>query len=349
MTVSDGYRQYSAKRVTYLIAGLIALFILFCIASTVGATEMSLLDSFKAILSPIFPGIADPHHSAVLWHLRFPRLITGVMAGVGLALAGAVMQAVTRNPLVSPFTIGISPAAAFGASLAIFFGIKAVGEGNIAIILAAFAVSLCCAAIVFSLSHLRGASPETIVLAGIAISYLFSALTAVLQFFASEQQLMQMVNWTFGSLSRTNWQSISLIAIVLVLLIPVLIKLSWDLNAMMLVDDTTAKSFGISVRNIRIVAMMTASFITATIISFTGIIGFVGLVAPHLARFIFGGDHRILLPATAICGAMLLIAADIAGNTLIPPIVLPIGIIISFVGVPMFLWILLMKKEEYWG
>lgn len=349
MAVSDGYRQYAAKRASLLLAGLIALVLLFCLASTIGPTNMTLLDSLAALIAPIFPDLADSHHTAVLWHLRFPRLITGLLAGIGLGLSGAVMQAVTRNPLVSPFTIGISPAAAFGASLAIFFGVTAIGIGSITIIVAAFLMAICCAAIVFSLSQLRGASPETIVLAGIAISYFFSALTAVLQFFASEQQLSQMVNWTFGSLSRTDWNSITIIAVILALLIPVIIKLSWDLNAMMLVDDTTAKSFGISVRNIRIIAMMASSFITASIIAFTGIIGFVGLVAPHLARFIFGGDHRVLLPATAICGAILVITADIAGHILIPPIVIPIGIIISFVGVPMFLWILLMKKEEFWG
>lgn len=349
ISVSSEYRNYAAKRAGLLFSGTLLLLFIFCFASTIGATEMSLFDSLTALLSPIFPEIADSHNAAVLWHLRFPRLITGVLAGIGLGISGVIMQAVTRNPLVSPFTIGLSPAAAFGASIAIFFGFQAVGFGSLTIIVNAFFMAICCAALVFFLSNIRGASPETIVLAGIAISYFFSALTAILQFFASEEQLSQMVNWTFGSLSRTDWQSISIIFFILVILIPIIVKLSWDLNAMMLVDDTTAKSFGISVKQIRIVAMMAASLITATIISFTGIIGFVGLVAPHIARFIFGGDHRVIIPATAIIGAILLIVADIAGHVLIPPIIIPIGIIISFVGVPMFLWILLMKKQEYWG
>jgi iron complex transport system permease protein len=348
MSAKQAYSEHIARNITFLILGLTALFFLLAYAVTIGAADIGVIDVILAMVSRFFPVETTDFNYAVLWHLRLPRLIMGVIAGSGLALAGVVMQGITRNPLVSPFTIGISSAAAFGAAIAIMFGVGLAGGGSLMIVLNAFVFSLLCAGIVFGLSRIKGTSPETLILAGIAISYFFSALTAVLQFFASEEELMMIVHWTFGSLTRATWDTIGISAVSLILIFPLVMYFAWDLNAMMLVDDETAKSLGINTSRVRTILMVLSALLTATIISFTGIIGFVGLVAPHVTRLLIGSDNRFLLPATCITGSILVIAADIVGRTLFPPIVLPIGVVVSFVGVPMFVYLLMSKKEEFW-
>jgi iron complex transport system permease protein len=348
MKTYEAYSSFVARKILFLIFSSLALATFVILATSVGAAELSVKDVFSAILSRFFSANSDTFKDAVVWHLRLPRVVMGVIAGAGLALAGVVMQGVTRNPLVSPFTIGVSSAAAFGASVAIMLGVGFMGTGTLLIITNAFIFALICAFAVFGLARLRGASPETLILAGIALSYFFSALTAILQFFASEEELMMMVHWTFGSLSRAKWESIFVVTVVFVAVFPILMRFAWDLNAMVLADDETAKSLGVNITFVRTVSLMLSSLITATIISFTGIIGFVGLVAPHLTRFVIGGDHRFLLPASCLSGSILIIAADTVGRTLLSPIILPIGIVISFIGVPMFIYLLMTRKEEYW-
>jgi iron complex transport system permease protein len=348
MSVKQAYSAHIAKNIFFIILGLTALLFLLMFAVTVGAADISVKDVFLAVISGFLPVDTVEFNYTVLWHLRLPRLVMGVIAGSGLALAGVVMQGITRNPLVSPFTIGISSAAAFGAAIAIMFGVGFVKAGPLLVILNAFVFALLCAGIVFGLSSLKGTSPETLILAGIAISYYFSALTAVLQFFASEEELMMIVHWTFGSLTRAAWDEITISTIAFVIIFPLVMYFAWDLNAMMLTDDETAKSLGINTSRIRTILLVLSTLLTATIVSFTGIIGFVGLVAPHVTRLLIGGDNRFLLPATCITGAILVIGADIVGRILLPPIVLPIGVVVSFVGVPMFVYLLISKKEEFW-
>jgi iron complex transport system permease protein len=346
--IYEAYSSFIARKILFLIFGSTVLIALVIFATSVGAANLSMLDVFSAIAARFFSVKTDFFKYAVVWHLRLPRVIMGVVAGAGLALSGAVMQGITRNPLVSPFTIGVSSAAAFGASVAIMIGVGFIGTGTLLIITNAFILALVCTFTVFGLARLRGTSPETLILAGIALSYFFSALTAILQFFASEEELMMMVHWTFGSLTRANWEAILIVTAVFIITLPVLMRFSWDLNAMVLADDETAKSLGVNTTFVRTVSLILSAFITATIICFTGIIGFVGLVAPHLTRFVIGGDHRFLLPASCISGAILIIAADTVGRTILPPIILPIGIVISFIGVPMFIYLLMTRKEEYW-
>jgi len=319
-------------------------------ATSLGAADLGFKDVLMAILCKFLPYFKSiPFHESIVWHLRLPRILMGVVAGAGLAVSGTVMQGVTRNPLVSPFTIGVSSAAAFGASVAIVFGVGFAGKGTLLIIANAFIFALICALIVFGLAKLRGASPETLVLAGIALTYLFSALTATLQFFASEEQLMALVHWTFGTLTGTTWNEVSIVFMMLLTCLPVLILFSWDLNAMISAGDEVAMSLGVNTTRVRTVSLVISSFITAGIICFTGIIGFVGLVAPHITRFLFGGDHRFLIPASCIMGAILLVAADTIGRMAVSPLIIPIGIVVSFIGVPLFLYLMMKRKEDYWS
>jgi len=349
LEIKRAYSEYIARKTIFIVGCFFLLLFLIILASWVGSANLTMKDVFMAILSKFFSSIrCNSFNEAIVWHLRLPRIFMGIIAGVGLAAAGTVMQGITRNPLVSPFTIGVSSAAAFGASVAIMFGVGLLQIGTYLIITNAFISALVCSFIVFGLAKLKGASPETLVLAGIALAYFFSALTSILHFFASEEQLMMMVHWTFGSLTRAGWNEILITAIVLIVTLPILMHFSWDLNVMVLADDETAKSLGVNTQRVRAVSLILSAFITATIICFTGIIGFVGLVAPHLSRMIIGGDHRFLLPASCLVGSILTISADIIGRIIVPPIILPIGIVISFIGVPLFIYLLIRKKEEYW-
>ncbi|MFB3764504.1 MAG: FecCD family ABC transporter permease [Methanotrichaceae archaeon] len=343
------YSRFIARKIIFMIICLAFLAVLLPISASVGGSTHNLTEVFYAIAARFTPmAKSDPYLENVIWHLRLPRIFMGVLAGSGLAISGAVMQGVTRNPLVEPFTIGISSAAAFGASVAIMLGLGFYGTGTYLIILNAFLFALSCALIVFGLTRFKRSSPETLVLAGIALTYFFGSLTAILQFFASEQQLMAMIHWTFGTLSEADWGQIYLVAAILLVSLPLIMMFSWDLNALN-AGDETAKSLGIDVSFIRTFSLIISTLITASIICFTGIIGFVGLVAPHLVRFVIGGDHRFLLPSSCIVGSILVVGADIVGRTVMAPIILPIGVVISFVGVPMFLYLMLTRETGYWS
>jgi iron complex transport system permease protein len=350
------YTKYIARKMLFIAVSIAILFFLVLLSVSIGTSIESLKDLqslkevFTAIVARFFPQLeTNPFMEKVIWHYRLPRALMGVVAGAGLAISGAVMQGVTRNPLVSPFTIGISSAAAFGAAIAIIFGVGFVGTGAYLIMLNAFVFALVCAVIVFGLAKLRGASPETVVLAGIALTYFFGSATAVLHYFASEEQLSAMVRWTFGTLSGATWGEIGIITAVLAATSPVMMKYAWDLNATFAGGDETAKSLGINISRVRTISLILSAFVTSTIISFTGIIGFVGLVAPHISRFLIGGDHRFLIPASCIIGSILVVGGDIVGRIISPPIMFPIGIVISFVGVPMFLYLMMTRKRRYWG
>jgi len=348
--IKEQYSKFIAKKVLFLFLALVLLLVLVVIAACIGPADLSVGDVLRALVARFVPNMEAPQfHDAVVWNLRLPRIVMAVVGGAGLAVSGAQMQGITRNPLVSPFTIGVSAAAALGASVAIMFGVGFVGTGTFIIISNAFLFAMLSAMIVFGLGKLKGASPETLILAGIALTYFFSALTSVLHFFASEEELMAMVHWSFGTLTGITWDEIWIVSIVTVVCIPILLKYSWDLNAMATGGDEAARGLGVNTTRVRAVSLILSAFITATIISFTGIIGFVGLVAPHITRYIVGGDHRFLLPGSCIMGAILMVGADTVGRTILSPIILPISIVVSFIGVPLFLYLLLTRKQDYWG
>jgi iron complex transport system permease protein len=348
-SVVERYSRFVNRKTLFLLLGVLFLFLLILFAACAGAADLTVLDVLTAIGSRFIPGIvAPPFNDAVIWTLRLPRVVMAIVCGIGLAVSGAQMQGITRNPLVSPFTLGISSAAALGASVVILSGVVLAGFGTVLVIGAAFGCSMLCAMLVFGLAKLKGASPETIILAGIALSYFFSAITSVLQFFASEQDLMAMVHWTFGTFTGVTWNEIGIVSLVVALCVPLCMKYSWDLNALSAGGDEAAKGVGVNVSRVRSVSLLLSAFMTATIISFTGIIGFVCLVSPHIARYLVGGDHRFLIPGSCIVGAILTIAADTVGRTILSPIILPISIVVSFIGVPLFLYLLLKRKQDYW-
>ena len=283
----------------------------------------------------------------VLGSLRLPRTAMALVTGAGLAMAGVAMQGITRNPLVSPYTLGVSPAAAFGASLAILFGLSQLpGWGGVLTVLCAFAAATVCAVVVLGLAAVRGVSPVVLVLAGVGLTYLFGALTASVQFIASEQQLAAIVHWTFGSLNGCTWHEVALAGGAWLMVLPLLLSNAAALNALAGGGDDVARTLGFAVTRVRATVTLAAVFSAAAIVSFTGVIGFVGLVAPHMARLVIGGDHRWLLPFSALAGALLVLLADLIGRLAFAPVVVPVGIVVAFIGVPLFLHLLLTRRHE---
>ncbi len=285
-------------------------------------------------------GLSD-HELALFLRLRLPRVLMGALVGAGLAMSGALSQAVLRNPLASPFTLGISSGAAFGAALAIMFGTASqwLMAGN------AFVFAALTALGALGLAQLRDNRPETLILGGVAIMFLFSAATSLLQYIATEHQLQAIVFWGFGNLGRAGWPELTLAAAMILVPVPFAMKLSWDFNAL-LAGEETAASLGVNVRRLRIGGIIASSLMAAGAICFTGVIGFIGLVAPHIARLVLGAEHRFLLPGAALFGAVLVLLSDIVARNICPPQILPIGILTSFLGVPFFFWLLLRNTRR---
>lgn len=346
--IAQVYSRFTFRKALLMIATFLALVTMVLFAASMGASDISTYDVFYTIVAKILPlGFeTNQHDEIIIWNLRLPRVTMAVVAGAGLSVSGVVMQGVMRNPLVSPFTIGVSSAAAFGASIAIMFG-AGFGEKNYLIVTNAFIFGLLCAFLVYGIAKIRGVTPETLILSGIALMYLFGALTATLQFIASEYELMAIIHWTFGTLTGSKWSEILVVTLILLVCLPLLMRFAWDLNAMT-TGDEVAISLGVNTSRVRTILLTLATLITACIISFTGIIGFVCLVAPHITRMAIGSDYRFLIPCSCIFGALLLLSADTAGRTIFSPVIIPVGIIISFIGVPLFLYLLLRSRREYW-
>ena len=287
---------------------------------------------------------ATASESRIFWQLRLPRVVMGALVGGGLAMGGVLSQAVLRNPLASPFTLGISSGAAFGAALVIVggvFGIWQMAAG-------AFLFAALTALVILGLAGLRGSRPETLILGGVAVMFLFSAATSFLQYLGTEQQVQAIVFWSFGNLGRVGWPEILTAACMILLPLPLALRLAWDFNALAAGEESAA-ALGVSVRQLRTLGILAASVMTAGAICFTGVIGFIGLVAPHVARFCLGGDHRLLLPGAAFFGAGLVTLADAVARTLLGPQVLPVGIVTAFLGVPFFFWLLLCRGQNRAG
>ncbi len=294
---------------------------------------------------------------AIIWNIRLPRVLMATVAGAGLALSGLITQTVLRNPLASPFTLGISSAAAFGAALAIVSGVcgvtlkTALGGFQITnfyvVIISAFVFSLIATFAILTISKLKGMSPAVTVLAGLAILFLFSAATSLIQYFGTIEQVAAIIFWLFGSLSKTTWISLEVMSFVFFICLFASYRCCWKLNALYLGDEI-AKSLGVDAKRLRLVGMITASLLTATAVSFLGVISFVCLVSPHIARLVLGSDHRYLIPSSCLVGACLLLTADTASRTMFLPLTLPVGILTSFFGVPLFLYLIVKRGENVW-
>ncbi len=356
--VPEFYQTLTAKKILFIVSLFVILLLLVGIGISIGPSSLGISDAYLALFSRFIPNVDVSEVARVIvWNIRLPRMAAAVVGGVGLALAGVIFQAILRNPLASPYTLGIASAAGFGAALAITGGAGIVGysgligykgiTGSTLVIVSAFAWTLVGVLLIYTLARLTRVTPETLILAGIAVAYLFSSMLSLLEYFSTENAVAQVVYWLMGSLDKVGWTQIGIMTASVFCVFPVLWKYSWDLNAMS-IGDETAESLGVKVERVRSLLLILASFITASIICFTGTIGFVGLVAPHIARMVVGGDHRFLIPSSIMAGAVLLVAAEIISRTIMSPVVLPIGAITSFTGIPLFIYLLVKRRREYW-
>jgi iron complex transport system permease protein len=301
-------------------------------------------------LSPaqVLGGLARQNDFAatVVWQLRLPRVLMAALVGAGLAAGGVASQAILRNPLASPFTLGVASGAAFGAALVIVSG----SMSRWLPAASAFCFALAASFLVLGIARIkRGAAggSSVLILGGVAIMFLFSSLTSFIQYLGTEHEVQAIVFWAFGSLSKACWPEVAVACLMILPPLPLLLRVSWDLNLLAAGDDA-ARSMGVDVARLRAGGLVLGALATAGAICFTGVVGFIGLVAPHLARMLVGGDHRVLLPAACCLGAALVAAADLVGRTLWQPQIIPIGIMTSFLGVPFFLHLLLRRGREDW-
>lgn len=290
------------------------------------------------------PAAADAGIRVIVWDIRLPYALMAVVVGLALGLAGAEMQTILNNPLASPFTLGVSSAAAFGAALAIVLGIGIPGIPAQWFISAnAFLFALLAALLLDAITRWTQVATSGVVLFGIALVFTFNALVSMLQFVANEDTLQGLVFWTMGSLARASWEKLGVLLLVLAVVMPLSMMNVWKLTALRLGEDR-AISFGINVRRLRLATLLRISILSALSVAFVGPIGFIGLVAPHIARLIFGEDHRFYLPASALTGALVLSLASVVSKNLLPGVIIPVGIVTSLVGVPFFLSIILRHR-----
>lgn len=343
-TTADRYRRLAARRRVIILGLAVALVFSLLLDLSTGPASYSLAQVAEAILSPS----PDSQISTVIWQIRMPTALMAVFVGAALSASGAQMQTILSNPLASPFTLGISAAASFGAALALILGVNLVsGLADFAVPLNAFLMAALAAMLIHFLSQFRGVTVETIVLLGIALVFTFNALLGLMQYLASEQALAAVVFWTLGSLTKATWMKVGVTAFCLVAILPVFARQAWALTALRLGDEKAA-SFGVNVKSLRLRTMLSVSLLAAIPVSFVGTIGFIGLVGPHIARMLVGEEQRYFLPASVLSGALMLSLTSVVSKSLIPGSILPIGIITSLVGLPFFFMLIFSTRSRGW-
>lgn len=354
-SVTESYLELRRKKIrlfAVFVGGLCAL----CVFSVaLGSFDMSLFGVISVLI-----GKLEGSAAIVIWDIRMPRVVAAVVAGWGLGVSGTVIQCLLRNPLGSPFTLGISHGAAFGAA----FAIVALGAGgtqygalrttaaslltvyNVYMItFFAFLGAMITTVTILVLARMRQMAPESIILAGVALSSLFVSGTILMQYFATEVELASIVFWTFGDVSRSNWNEIGIMTVATVAGTAYFLLKQWDLNALS-AGGEAAKGLGVDVERTRLWGMFMAALVSALVVAFHGVIAFLGLLAPHIGRRLVGADHRLLLPHSCVLGALLLLSADTIGRILVGSGTLPVGVLTSFMGAPLFLYLLIGGRRK---
>ena len=336
------YTQYIRFKLLFIFGvGLLAIAVaLFDISY--GASGMSIWDVIKTIF-----GQGTEKMNSIVWSIRLPRVVTALVAGLGLSIVGCVLQSVLRNPLADASTLGVSQGAAFGASFSVvILGSASMASGAAVTVSNPYTISICAfigsiipTAVVIGLSRIKKVKRESMILTGVALSTLFAGGTAIVQYFADSAQRGTIVYWTFGSLSSTTWREVLVMTIVVACVSVFFCINRWNYNAL-LGGETTAKGLGVNTERLIVISMILCSLTASVITSFIGILNFIGLIAPHLMRRVIGNDYRFLLPASACAGSALLLLSDVFSRVVLPPQVLPIGAITPFVGAPIFIYLI---------
>ena len=317
--VASHYKKIILRR--FIVAGVLLLLILLSLLLdfTLGPSGISVATLWHTLFDA---ASADAGTRVIVWDLRLPFALMAVVVGLALGLAGAEMQTILNNPLASPFTLGVSSAASFGAALAIILGLGIPGVPDQWFIsVNAFVFALMACFILDGISRWTRVATSGVVLFGIALVFTFNALISILQFVASEDTLQGLVFWTMGSLARASWDKLAILVVVLLIVVPLSLKNAWKLTALLRI-----------------------SIISALTVAFVGPVGFIGLVAPHISRMMFGEDHRFYLPGSMLIGALVLSLASVLSKNIVPGVIIPVGIVTSLVGVPFFLSIIIRHR-----
>ena len=326
--------------------GVVALVVSISAAVSIGAVPIPLGTVWGVILDRLAPGLVTPDWSAgraaIVWDIRLPRALLAALVGAGLALVGAVLQSVTRNPLADPHLLGISSGAAFGAILALLHTGLFLGLATVPLL--AFAGALGSTLLVLAVaSFAQATSADRLVLTGVAVSFIVMALANVLIFLGDPRAAHTVVFWMLGGLGLAQWAHLAWPAIILSAAALYFRAVSGSLNALT-IGDETASTLGIPVARFRLTVFVVAAMVTGVMVAFSGVIGFVGLMIPHIVRMLVGGDNARVLPAAMLAGAVFLIWADIAARTLKRPEDMPIGIVTGLVGGLFFVWLLRRRR-----
>lgn len=348
-------KQKQKKYTAVILLMALAVFLTATASLFVGSSGMTIQEALEALL-----GGGTDAQSRILWKIRFPRVLAAVIAGAGLSVAGLVMQTTLSNSMAAPSTLGVSNGAVFGANLSIIaFAGGFLSTGNnlqnfdtaanpYATSLLAFVFSVLSVLLILGLCTFRSFSPNVVVLAGIAIGSLWTAATTVLQFYATDVGLSAAVVWSFGDLGRATYRTDAIMAVTVLAGFVFFLIMSWQYNAL-LSGEATAKTMGIRVEALRFWSLLLASMITAVCVSFLGVIGFVGVICPHVTKKLLGQDHRVTIPVSCLMGSLLLVLADTLSRSLGSGSALPVGAITSLLGAPFFLMIIFGKKEGHHG
>ena len=351
----SSYKGAVRKKVLlfFLLLALLGLLAVWAIAA--GTYDLSLLKIIRTLL-----GYDEGAAGIVIWNIRMPRIAAAIVAGWGLAISGVAMQCLLKNPLGSPFTLGISQGAAFGAALAIVVLGAGATQSSVVRTTAstlvfiedlssvtgfAFLGAMAATLVILALSRMKRLTPASIILAGVALSSLFVSGTILIQYFATEVEVATIVFWTFGDVSRSSWQEIGVMTAASIAVTFYFVLNRWNLNALSSGEEV-AKGIGVEVERVRLWGMLMAALVAALVTAFHGVIAFLGLLAPHIARRMVGADQRFLIPFSCIIGALLLLLADTAGRVLIGSGTLPVGVLTSFMGAPLFLYLLVRGYDK---
>ena len=361
-SINNAYAKMQSRKIAVIVVTVILLILAMIFAAASGSVYIPPSDIIAVLLNSVFPGITDSavneNTAMILFNLRMPRILLAALAGVCLALAGAVMQALLRNPLVSPFTLGLSSAASFGAAFMIVLGPLVLGAlykstvclfgytlsmNSVLMILSAFVFGWMSVSIIYMLAHSRGTSQSIIILSGVVIGYIFQAGLLAMQYISSDESLRDIVIWLMGGMWGASWQAVIILFPIALICFLLMEMRAWDLNTLSAGDDV-AKNLGIDVAKFRIQGLLIVSFGASACLAFTGVIGFVGLMAPHICRMVIGNDNRYLIPCAALAGALILVVSDTLARIVLAPVELPVGIIMYLIGGVFFIYLIVKGR-----
>ena len=342
------YKAANRKKILIIVFTALCTVALFFITLGFGVFKISVADAISTFFNHLSGNIIDERADRYIWDTRAPRALGAILIGAGLSIAGVVMQNNFRNPLAEPYTMGISSGSFLGAVLSIVLGISIIpfADGNNATVLNAFLLSLIPMLIIVVVSGLRKVTPTAMILTGIAIMFMFSSITQLILVTAPSETLASAYEWRVGSLSNLKWNHIPVMLVTTVVVSTLIWLLSDKLN-IMYSGDRSAQTLGEIAKRVRIITLVLVSLMTAALVCYTGPIGFIGLVGPHVARIFVGSNNRYLIPASATIGACFVLFADTIAK-ISGPNGLPVGVICSMIGGPVFIWILIRQRKNAW-